>query len=84
MYGAEVLREHGISRVVLVVQASGMRRAEASFEKMGIHVVPAPIQFSGLEGKIDAVLPGWSAIAQNGGTLHEVLGLVWYRLRGWI
>jgi len=84
LYGAQVLREHGISRIVLVVQAAGMRRAAASFEKMGILVVPAPIQFSGLEGKIDDVLPGWSAIAQNGATLHEVLGLAWYRLRGWI
>ena len=47
MYGAEILRAHGISRVVLVVEASGMPRAAASFEKMGIHVVPAPIRFIG-------------------------------------
>ena len=84
VYGADILRAHGISRVVLVVEASGMRRAAASFEKMGIHVVPAPIRFFNLDGRITDVLPGWGPLARNGETLHEALGLVWYELRGWI
>ncbi len=84
LYGAEVLRAHGVSRVALVVEASSMPRAAAAFEKVGIHVVPAAIRFTRLDGDITDVLPGWRAIARNGETLHEMLGLVWYRLRGWI
>jgi uncharacterized SAM-binding protein YcdF (DUF218 family) len=84
VYGAAVLREHGVSRIVLVVEASGMRRAAASFEKAGIHVVPAPIRFAGLDGSVTDVLPAWGPLARNGETLHEALGLIWYRLRGWI
>ena len=34
-------------------EASGMPRAAASFEKMGIHVVPAPIRFFRLDRNID-------------------------------
>ncbi len=84
VYGSEILREHGISNVVLVVEASSMPRAAASFEKMGIHVVPAAIRFARLDGRTTDVLPQWNAIARNGETLHEALGLLWYRLRGWI
>jgi uncharacterized SAM-binding protein YcdF (DUF218 family) len=84
MYGAEILRAHGISRVALVVEASGMPRAAASFEKMGIHVVPAPIRFFNLDRSVTDVLPEWGPLARNGETLHEALGLLWYKLRGWI
>jgi uncharacterized SAM-binding protein YcdF (DUF218 family) len=84
VYSAEILHERRISRVVLVVEASSMPRAAASFEKTGIHVVPAAIRFADLDGGVTDVLPRWNAIARNGETLHEVLGLLWYRWRGWI
>jgi uncharacterized SAM-binding protein YcdF (DUF218 family) len=84
MYGSEILREHGVSRIALVVEASGMPRAAASFRKAGMIVVPAPIRFTQLDGSLMDVYPNWRAIALNGETLHEVVGLAWYRLRGWI
>ena len=42
LYGAEVLRSHGVARIVLVVEAQSMVRAAACFRKQGIAVVPAP------------------------------------------
>ena len=41
VYGAEVLRSHGITTIALVVEAQSMLRAEACFRKQGITVVPA-------------------------------------------
>jgi uncharacterized SAM-binding protein YcdF (DUF218 family) len=84
VHGSEILRLHGVSRVALVVEANSMLRAAASFERAGIQVVPAPIRFTTLRGEFTDVLPSWQAIALNGEALHELLGLLWYRLRGWI
>lgn len=84
LYGSEILRKHGISRVALVVEANSMTRAAASFRKVGITVVPAPIRFTKLLREFSDLFPTWQAIELNGETLHEVLGLVWYRFRGWI
>ena len=84
VYGAEVLRAHGVSRVALIVEAISMPRAAAAFEKAGVHVVPVPIRFLETEGRVEDVLPGWRAMARNDEIAHEILGLLWYRLRGWI
>jgi len=84
LHGSKILRERGVSHVVLVVEASSMPRAAASFRKAGITVVPAPIRFTTLDRSLRDVFPNWRAIALNGETVHEILGLGWYRLRGWI
>jgi uncharacterized SAM-binding protein YcdF (DUF218 family) len=82
IYGAEILRKHGVSRVALVVEASSMLRAAASFEKAGIAVTPAPIRFTELNWDFTDILPNWRAISLNSETVHELGGLLWYRLRG--
>jgi uncharacterized SAM-binding protein YcdF (DUF218 family) len=84
VYGADILRQHGIRDVVLVVDARSMPRAEACLRKQGIHVVPAPCDFREWGPLKDELLPNWSAVRNNENTLHEVLGLGWYWLRGWI
>jgi uncharacterized SAM-binding protein YcdF (DUF218 family) len=83
-YSAEVLQQHGVSRVVLVIEAASMPRAERSFQKFGLAVVPAPTRYTQLSGDYTDFLPGWAAIAQNGESVHELVGLIWYKLRGWI
>jgi uncharacterized SAM-binding protein YcdF (DUF218 family) len=84
LYSAEILRQHRISRVALVVDATSMPRAAACFRKLGIAVVPAPSSFCQFGPMPQELLPSWRAIQQNEDTLHEMLGLLWYRLRGWI
>jgi uncharacterized SAM-binding protein YcdF (DUF218 family) len=81
---AEILRGHGIRRIVLVVDARSMRRAEACFRKEGIDVVPAPSKFVYISATLRDWLPGWTAIRGHELTLHETLGLLVYRWRGWI
>ena len=84
LYSAEMLRSKRIGAVVLVTDAKSMLRAELSFRKEGVVVTPFP---SGLGiGGFDFVqlIPSWMAIQENSETLHEYLGLLWYRLHGWI
>jgi uncharacterized SAM-binding protein YcdF (DUF218 family) len=84
VYSAQILRQHGVSKVALVVDASSMPRAAACFRKEGIQVIPTPSEFCELEGFWDEILPSWKALRQNEITLHESVGLGWYWLRGWI
>lgn len=83
-YGARILREHGVKRIVLVVEAQSMIRAAACFRKEGFDVAAAPVEFRTWGPWNEELLPSWHAIRRNEITLHEVLGLAWYRLRGWI
>jgi hypothetical protein len=45
-------------------------------------VVPAAFNFTHLYWEADDFLPGSRAIQMNGETIHEYIGLLWYRLRG--
>jgi uncharacterized SAM-binding protein YcdF (DUF218 family) len=84
VFGAKVLRQHGISRIALVVEARSMPRAAACFRREGITVIPAPSEFRKFESLMDEFIPSWKAVKRNEETLHEALGLAWYWLRGWI
>src|SRR5262249_8223712 len=84
VFGAEVLRAHNVSRVVLVVEANGMTRASRSFQKAGIAVVPSPTRYTQLSRSFRDVLPAWPALQSSGESIHELGGLAWYKLRGWI
>jgi uncharacterized SAM-binding protein YcdF (DUF218 family) len=84
IFGAEVLKKHGISTIALVVEARAMRRAQACFQKAGFRVMPAPCEFIEFESLQEEFIPNWLAIKRNEDTLHETVGLAWYWLRGWI
>lgn len=84
VYGAEVLRSHGITTIALVVDAQSMLRAEASFQKLGITVVPAVSEYREWGPLSEELIPSWKAIQRNEVSLHETLGLAWYWMRGWI
>lgn len=84
LYGGRILRQHGIGRIALVVEARSMVRAAASFRKQGFEVVAAPSDFREWEPIGDEVLPSWKAIKGNEITAHEVLGLLWYKIHGWV
>jgi uncharacterized SAM-binding protein YcdF (DUF218 family) len=84
VYGTAILRAHNVSRIILVTEASSMLRAARSFRKQGFHVVPAPMQFNRLNGTPEDLLPGWAPLASTGDVIHELVGLAWYKLRGWI
>ena len=80
-FAARILRTRQIDNVALVVNARSMPRAAAALEKQGIRVAPAPSNFREWDG-FRELLPAWEAIRGNEETLHETLGLFWYKLRG--
>ena len=84
VFGARILQQHHIADIALVTDAQSMARAAACFRKAGLRVVPAPCEFGEIEFKGRDLLPTWRAIRRSERTLHELLGLIWYSLRGWV
>ncbi len=83
VYSAELLRRRGVRRIALVVDARSMWRAAACFRRQGVEVLPVPWAFRKWDG-VAELLPGWRSILGNERTLHEMAGILWYRLHGWI
>jgi uncharacterized SAM-binding protein YcdF (DUF218 family) len=81
---AAMLRARGISRIVVVSEARVMTRARGVFEKLGFQVVPAVWSHFDFPETARDFIPGWRGLRENEITLHETVGLAWYRLRGWI
>jgi uncharacterized SAM-binding protein YcdF (DUF218 family) len=86
LFAAQILKKKGIRRIVLVTEAYHMLRAERSFRRQGLEVVPAACGYRAYGSGLYAheFLPNWEPIAWNEDTLHEFVGLVWYRVHGWI
>ena len=80
---ARLLKQKGIHKIILVTEAYHMRRSEACFRHQGVDVVPAACGFRIFSNTaIQSYIPTWEAIAWNEDTLHEAIGLCWYKLRG--
>jgi uncharacterized SAM-binding protein YcdF (DUF218 family) len=85
VYAARLLRAKGIHRIVLVTDAYHMFRAERSFRRQGLDVVPAACAHrSYFTLQLTDVFPSWEPIGWTEDLLHESLGLLWYRLHSWI
>jgi len=84
IYSAEIVRANHLGPVVLVTDAKSMLRAELTFRKQGITVVPYPVGLGSFEFWIFDLLPSWQALRNNAESVHEYFGLLRYRWSGWI
>lgn len=86
LYTAELARRHGIKRVLLVTSQDHMSRASATFEMVGLNVVPAGVASSRSVGRHWALrlVPSSGQLSLSSFLIRERLGLWVYRLRGWI
>ncbi len=82
LFTAKLLREQGISRVVLVTQAWHMPRARWSFEQQGLQVIGAPCGFLGVPNgrPTGGWLPEGVAVWQSVQLINEAVGLLAYPL----
>ena len=81
-FSKKILSQKQVNRVFLVTQAWHMPRAVAIFEKAGLNVIPAPTAFkTGQPFEVSALLPGAHSINTTHLALHEMLGLLWYKIR---
>lgn len=81
---AELLKRDGIQRILLVTHAAHMPRARWSFEQFGLEVMPAPTAFEHWPAwklRFRDFLPSARAQFEVADAFHEVVGLLWYRLR---
>jgi uncharacterized SAM-binding protein YcdF (DUF218 family) len=78
----QVLQPAGIKRIYLVTHASHMPRAAAIFRKVGFDVIEAPTAFTTRhETTLLTFLPHAESLYGSKIFVHELIGLVWYRLK---
>ena len=82
LYSAEILRGSGIHAALVIAHPWDMARALWSFRAVGYPVVPSPIAESKRPSlSVAAFLPQIPALLESYYTLHELIGLAWYRVR---
>lgn len=96
LFTRRILTEKGIDRIILVTSAMHMPRAVALFEKQGFEVIPAPADYNitqadwnrlwqpSLTTQLFNLLPSVGNLNDTTSTLKEYLGILIYRLRGWL
>lgn len=81
-------QEHRWRRLLLVTSACHMRRAAGTFRTAGLEVIPAPCNFltslSTGHSSFPINLPGHAGFAKTSVWIHEQIGWLEYRRRGWI
>lgn len=82
---AAMLGEAGVGRITLVTQAWHMRRALPFFEVQGLRVLAAPTGFTRYEaGGLLLWIPQGRAMQETHQALRELLGMLYYTIRGYI
>ena len=83
---ARLLKERGVGRVVLVVDAVDMFRAAACLRREGIEVIPAPCHFRATRFRptLFTFLPDPHGAENVQRVWHEWVGVLWYTMRGWV
>ncbi|HEY9728145.1 MAG TPA: YdcF family protein [Chroococcales cyanobacterium] len=90
-----ILKQRGIRKVLLVTSAMHMPRSLRIFQRQGIEAIPAPTDFlvtqqeldeptSSLQAILLNVLPDTERLENTTRALKEYMGMVIYRLRGWL
>lgn len=78
----DILRKAGVNSIYLVTHAWHMARARMVFERAGLNVIPAPTGFTTrYRTDILSFIPSSDGLHNSRVFLHEVMGILWYRLR---
>lgn len=96
LYSSRMIKDKGAARVLLVTSAMHMPRSVALFEKQGIQVIPAPTDYTVTRAGLDNLaslepeallvnlMPNTSSLSLTTNVLKEYIGMLIYRLRGWL
>ncbi|MEM7726303.1 MAG: YdcF family protein [Cyanobacteria bacterium P01_A01_bin.45] len=91
----KILESNNISKVLLVTSAIHMPRSIQIFRKQKINVIPAPVDFLVSQGDLSEIIDTPKAVILNllptsrnihffTSAIKEYIGLLVYRLRGWL
>ncbi len=81
-YSYHILQQAGIRRVYLVTHAWHMPRSILAFRSAGFEAVPAPTAFTTrYRTDLLSFVPRAEALRDSRIFMHEIIGLLWYRLK---
>jgi uncharacterized SAM-binding protein YcdF (DUF218 family) len=82
----QILRAGHYRQLVLITSAAHMYRAAAAFRKQGLFPQPYPVDFqtNGEDSDLFDFIPSVRALDVMTEVVHELVGLVMYRLQGYI
>jgi uncharacterized SAM-binding protein YcdF (DUF218 family) len=84
VFVADILRTIDARQTVIVTSDVHMPRSVAAFRAVGIHAQPAGAPDPGLDRSWAArFLPSVHGLRFSSDVVHELMGIVVYRLRGW-
>jgi uncharacterized SAM-binding protein YcdF (DUF218 family) len=96
LFSAQMLEEKNINKVILVTSAMHMPRSVPLFEKQGLQVIPAPTDYTttkadntnrpgfNLPSFLGKLMPSSYNLELTTGALKELIGILVYRLKGWM
>jgi uncharacterized SAM-binding protein YcdF (DUF218 family) len=96
LYVREIADAEGFNQILLVTSGLHMPRSVAIFEHQGFEVLPAPADFLatwdvegrtsdvGMDGWVLKMIPNSERLDHSTRSLREYIGMVVYRLRGWL
>jgi uncharacterized SAM-binding protein YcdF (DUF218 family) len=82
-----LMEQHDISSSILVTTATHLPRAMGCFKKLGINPIPYPVDFHSNPNPdyhLLDVIPSVGALKQTSFALHEYIGILIYKLVGYI
>jgi uncharacterized SAM-binding protein YcdF (DUF218 family) len=83
-FASQILHKNNVSEIILITHALHMPRAKLAFEKQGLKVIGAPIAFYSNTKRnysLSDYLPNFNALHKSSLALHEMLALIWYKVR---
>ncbi len=82
----QILDKIGAKRVLLVTNAHHMPRSHALFKKIGVDAVPVASNFIIKPAQYDpfSFIPNAAALRSATQAIHEYMGIIAYRIKGWI
>jgi uncharacterized SAM-binding protein YcdF (DUF218 family) len=78
-----LLKQHGIDRFVLVTSQQHIARALAAFRAAGANPVPSIPEVYVADHVLDMYLPSNTGLQISEGLIYDLMGWVYYKLRGW-
>ena len=81
---AALAKDYGLGRIIVVTSPAHSRRASEVFESQGVHVVSSPSQQTLFDYETLDNNEGDQRMRAFAYIAHEYVGLLYYRLRGWI
>jgi uncharacterized SAM-binding protein YcdF (DUF218 family) len=80
-----IIENLGFKKIILVTSAIHTPRAAATFRKQKIELCTYPTDYRWVKPVLPgALLPQISSLQKSTDALHEIGGLLWYRIKGWL